>query len=146
MMCYLPERLIQTAFLLVGVSFLTFLFSSLAAGNYSDDMRLNPQISAETLSALRAQYQLDQPLPIRYFGANGARFHLLAVFSRARHTRSCAELGKSLDCPSAIQRAGFVLVDVSTRTRLRAVLCRIPGARKRIARRSMVERIEGGPS
>jgi peptide/nickel transport system permease protein len=53
--------------------------------------------------------------------------------------------GKSPDCPSAIQRACFVLVDVSTRTCLRAVLCRIPGARERIARRSMVERIEGRP-
>jgi peptide/nickel transport system permease protein len=65
-MRYLLERLMQTAFLLVGVSFLTFLFSSLAPGNYFDDMRLNPQISAETLSALRAQYHLDQPLPVRY--------------------------------------------------------------------------------
>jgi peptide/nickel transport system permease protein len=65
-MRYLIERLLQTAFLLVGVSFLTFLFSSLAPGNYFDEMRLNPQISPETLSALRAQYQLDQPLPVRY--------------------------------------------------------------------------------
>jgi peptide/nickel transport system permease protein len=65
-MRYLIERLMQTAFLLVGVSFLTFLFSSLAPGNYFDEMRLNPQISPETLSALRAQYQLDQPLPVRY--------------------------------------------------------------------------------
>jgi peptide/nickel transport system permease protein len=29
-------------------------------------MRLNPQIAPETLTALRAQYQLDRPLPIRY--------------------------------------------------------------------------------
>jgi peptide/nickel transport system permease protein len=29
-------------------------------------MRLNPQISAETLGSLRAKYQLDQPLPVRY--------------------------------------------------------------------------------
>lgn len=65
-MRYLMGRLLQTAFLLVGVSFLTFLFSSLAPGNYFDEMRLNPQISPETLSALRAQYQLDQPLPVRY--------------------------------------------------------------------------------
>jgi peptide/nickel transport system permease protein len=65
-MRYLIERLMQTVFLLVGVSFLTFLFSSLAPGNYFDEMRLNPQISSETLSDLRAQYQLDQPLPVRY--------------------------------------------------------------------------------
>jgi peptide/nickel transport system permease protein len=29
-------------------------------------MRLNPQISPETVAALRAQYQLDRPLPVRY--------------------------------------------------------------------------------
>jgi peptide/nickel transport system permease protein len=65
-MRYLAGRLMQTVFLLVGVSFLTFLFSSLAPGNYLDEMRLNPQISSETLASLRAQYQLDQPLPVRY--------------------------------------------------------------------------------
>lgn len=65
-MRYLAARLMQTVFLLVGVSFLTFLFSSLAPGNYFDEMRLNPQISSETVALLRAQYQLDQPLPVRY--------------------------------------------------------------------------------
>jgi peptide/nickel transport system permease protein len=65
-MRYLLARLIQTVFLLLGVSFLTFLFSSLAPGNYFDEMRLNPQISPHTLSSLRAEYQLDQPLPVRY--------------------------------------------------------------------------------
>src|SRR5438445_4504141 len=29
-------------------------------------MRLNPQIAPETVAALRAQYQLDRPLPVRY--------------------------------------------------------------------------------
>jgi peptide/nickel transport system permease protein len=63
---YLFRRLIQAAFLLIGVSVLTFLFSALAPGNYFDEMRLNPQISPETVAALRAQYQLDRPLPVRY--------------------------------------------------------------------------------
>ena len=65
-MRYLAGRLIETVFLLIGVSFLTFLFSSLAPGSYLDEMRLNPQISSETLRSLRAEYQLDQPLPGRY--------------------------------------------------------------------------------
>lgn len=65
-MRYLAARLAQTVFLLIGVSFLTFLFSSLAPGNYFDEMRLNPQISPETLASLRAKYQLDQPVPVRY--------------------------------------------------------------------------------
>jgi peptide/nickel transport system permease protein len=65
-MRYFLRRLMQAAFLLIGVSILTFLFSTLAPGNYYDEMRLNPQISPETVAALRAQYQLDRPLPVRY--------------------------------------------------------------------------------
>jgi peptide/nickel transport system permease protein len=65
-MRYFLRRLMQSAFLLIGVSILTFLFSTLAPGNYYDEMRLNPQISPETVAALRTQYQLDGPLPARY--------------------------------------------------------------------------------
>lgn len=65
-MSYFLRRLMQAAFLLIGVSILTFLFSTLAPGTYYDEMRLNPQISPETVAALRAQYQLDRPLPVRY--------------------------------------------------------------------------------
>ena len=65
-MRYFLRRLMQAAFLLIGVSILTFLFSTLAPGNYYDEMRLNPQISPGTVAALRAQYQLDRPLPVRY--------------------------------------------------------------------------------
>src|SRR5258708_1677010 len=65
-MRYFLHRFLQATFLLVGVSLLTFLFSALAPGNYFDEMRLNPQISPETVAALRAQYQLDRPLPVRY--------------------------------------------------------------------------------
>ena len=65
-MRYFLRRLTQAAFLLAGVSILTFLFSTLAPGNYFDEMRLNPQISPQTAAALRAQYQLDRPLAVRY--------------------------------------------------------------------------------
>jgi peptide/nickel transport system permease protein len=65
-MRFLLHRMLQAILLLAGVSVLTFLFSTLAPGNYLDEMRLNPQISAGTLTALRAQYDLDRPLPWRY--------------------------------------------------------------------------------
>src|SRR5882672_12017889 len=65
-MNYLLRRMFQGALLLIGVCFLTVLFSTLAPGNYLDEMRLNPQISSTTLASLRSQYQLDRPLPIRY--------------------------------------------------------------------------------
>jgi peptide/nickel transport system permease protein len=64
---YLLRRLGHGLLLLIGVSLLAFLFATLAPGNYFDEMRLNPQIAPETVAALRAQYQLDRPLPVRYF-------------------------------------------------------------------------------
>jgi peptide/nickel transport system permease protein len=66
MMRYLLRRFGHAVFLIIGVSILTFAFTVLAPGDYFDEMRLNPQIAPETITALRAQYELDRPLPIRY--------------------------------------------------------------------------------
>jgi peptide/nickel transport system permease protein len=66
MMRYFLRRLAHAFLLIFGVSILAFLFTTLAPGNYFDEMRLNPQIAPETVAALRAQYQLDRPLPERY--------------------------------------------------------------------------------
>ncbi len=63
---YLLRRFRHGVFLLIGVSLLAFAFTTLAPGNYFDEMRLNPQIAPETIVALRTQYELDRPLPIRY--------------------------------------------------------------------------------
>jgi peptide/nickel transport system permease protein len=63
----LARRLAQILFVLFGVSVLAFLLSDLAPGQYFDEMRLNPQISATTLAALRAEYGLNRPLPVRYW-------------------------------------------------------------------------------
>jgi peptide/nickel transport system permease protein len=63
---YLERRAIHAVLLLLGASLLSFLFSSLAPGSFFDEMKLNPQISPETVAALRSQYGLDQPLPVRY--------------------------------------------------------------------------------
>ena len=65
-MRFLLRRLAHAAFLLFAVSILTYLFASLAPGDYFDEMRLNPQIAPQTVVALRAQYRLDRPLPLRY--------------------------------------------------------------------------------
>jgi len=65
-MGFILRRLAHAAFLIFGASVLTFLFASLAPGDYFDEMRLNPQIPPETILALRARYQLDRPLPVRY--------------------------------------------------------------------------------
>jgi len=63
---YLLRRLLRAALLLIGVSVLCFLFTEMAPGSFFDEMRINPQISPETIQALRAHYGLDQSLPVRY--------------------------------------------------------------------------------
>jgi peptide/nickel transport system permease protein len=98
-MKYFGHRILQSLFLLFGVSLLSFAFVELAPGNFFDEMRLNPQISSETVSNLRREYGMEQSLPIRYFrwlksaakGEFGFSFAYNApvaplVWSRARNT------------------------------------------------------------
>jgi peptide/nickel transport system permease protein len=66
-MSYLVRRLIHGVLLLISVSVLCFLFTDLAPGSFFDEMKLNPQISPRTISALRSQYGLARSLPVRYF-------------------------------------------------------------------------------
>jgi len=63
---YLALRLIRAVLLLLGVSVLCFLFTEMAPGSFFDEMRLNPQVSPETIASLRSRYGLDQPLVVRY--------------------------------------------------------------------------------
>jgi peptide/nickel transport system permease protein len=65
-MKYLRRRLAHGLLLLIGASVLCFLFTDLAPGSFFDEMKLNPQISPETVAALRAHYGLDKPILIRY--------------------------------------------------------------------------------
>jgi peptide/nickel transport system permease protein len=82
-MRYLLRRLRHGFLVLIGVSILAFLFAALAPGNYLDEMRLNPQLSPETVAALRAQYQLDRPLPVRYVAWLNSTIHGEMGFSFA---------------------------------------------------------------
>lgn len=66
-MKYLSRRLLRMLALMIGVSTLCFVFLAIAPGSFFDELRLNPQISPETISTLRAHYGLDQPLLLRYF-------------------------------------------------------------------------------
>lgn len=63
---FLLRRAFYALLLLFAVSLLTFLFLQLAPGDFLSEMKLNPQISPETIAALRQQYGLDDPLPVRY--------------------------------------------------------------------------------
>jgi peptide/nickel transport system permease protein len=65
-MRFILKRFVHAIFLLLGVSVLSFIFTALAPGNYFDEMRLNPQISPDTVTALRAHYGVDRPIVVRY--------------------------------------------------------------------------------
>jgi peptide/nickel transport system permease protein len=67
MIRYLVRRAGHGLLMLLGVSILLFLLLQSAPGDFLSDMKLNSQISPETVARLRAQYGLDQPLPIRYW-------------------------------------------------------------------------------
>src|SRR5215472_10617294 len=67
MIRFLTKRLLRAMFVLLGVSVLTFVLINLAPGHYFQEMRLNPQISRETVAALQVEYGVNQPLPVQYF-------------------------------------------------------------------------------
>ncbi len=66
MLRFLAHRLFQAFITLLGVTFLSFLIIKLAPGDYLDQLKLNPQISQETIEALKRQYGLDQNLFLQY--------------------------------------------------------------------------------
>ncbi|MCM8765572.1 MAG: ABC transporter permease [Candidatus Omnitrophica bacterium] len=66
MKAYIVRRLLISLPLLLAISFITFLFLQLAPGDYFDTLRLNPQISPETIRLYEAQYHLDKPWIIQY--------------------------------------------------------------------------------
>jgi peptide/nickel transport system permease protein len=65
-MRYLAQRFVHSMLLLFTVSIFSFAILQLAPGDFFTPISLNPQISAHTVAALRSQYGLDKPFPIRY--------------------------------------------------------------------------------
>jgi peptide/nickel transport system permease protein len=66
MISAVAPRLARTLLLFFGVSVLAFILMDMAPGKYLEEMKLNPQISPNTLAALRAEYGVDRPLAVRY--------------------------------------------------------------------------------
>jgi peptide/nickel transport system permease protein len=66
MLRYFSVRFLHGLFLLVGVSVLTFALLQLAPGDFFTEMRLNPQMTPESVAALRHQYGLDRSVATRY--------------------------------------------------------------------------------
>ncbi|MBE9502896.1 MAG: ABC transporter permease [Proteobacteria bacterium] len=64
---YILKRLIHMIPLLLGITFLSFIIISMAPGDYLSTLKMNPQISKETISRLASEFGLDQPVYIQYF-------------------------------------------------------------------------------
>lgn len=67
MLLFVGRRIFIALGLLLVMSFVTFMLMRLTPGNYLDTMRLDPQISAETLARYEQRYQLDKPPVVQYF-------------------------------------------------------------------------------
>jgi len=80
---YILKRLIQMVPLVIGITFISFLIIQLAPGSYLDQLKMNPQISKETLKELEKAYGLDQPLMVQYLKwlINALKFDLGYSFS-----------------------------------------------------------------
>jgi len=65
-MRYLTRRLAHAVLVLAGVSVLSFLLVAAAPGEFLSEMKLDPRISPEMLTALRARYGLDDSVAVKY--------------------------------------------------------------------------------
>jgi peptide/nickel transport system permease protein len=60
------RRLGHAVLLLLFITVISFAVMELAPGDFASEMRMNPQISSETIDAVRERYGLDHPLAVRY--------------------------------------------------------------------------------
>ena len=66
MLRFILKRLIHMIPLLLGITFLSFCIISLAPGDYLSTLKMNPQISEDTIRRLEADFGLDKPLYLQY--------------------------------------------------------------------------------
>ncbi len=66
MLKFLLLRLLQAIPTVIGVTFISFLIIKLAPGDFLDQLKLNPQISPETIERLKRLYGLDEPVIVQY--------------------------------------------------------------------------------
>src|SRR5438270_9197048 len=63
---YALRRLLIVVPVLFGISLVIFTILALAPGDPFEELATNPNVPAEVRANLRAQFGLDDPLPIRY--------------------------------------------------------------------------------
>lgn len=95
--------------LLLVLPFMTFCLMHLMPGNYFDSLRLNPQISPDTIKKYEALYHLDQPLLAQYFHWLKNILRLDFGYSFAYKQPVLAVLGSRLGNTLLLSGASFVL-------------------------------------
>lgn len=80
---FMIRRLLGVLPVLFFLPFVTFLLMHLVPGNYFDSLRLNPQISPETIQRYETMYHLEDPVFVQYLHwlKNIARLDLGYSFS-----------------------------------------------------------------
>lgn len=66
MWTYILKRILVAIPMLLGIALLTFVLMSMTPGNFLDTIRLDPQISQETIAHYEKLYQLDKPMWMQY--------------------------------------------------------------------------------
>ncbi|MCM8785209.1 MAG: ABC transporter permease [Candidatus Omnitrophica bacterium] len=64
---YILNRLFQFIPLLIGMTFISFLIIQISPGDYFTQLKMNPEISPETIENMRKLFGLDRPVIIQYF-------------------------------------------------------------------------------
>lgn len=64
---YFLRRIAVAILLLLAMSFFTFWLMHATPGSFFDGLKMNPQISPETVARYENMYHLKDPLPVQYF-------------------------------------------------------------------------------
>ncbi|MCM8805849.1 MAG: ABC transporter permease [Candidatus Omnitrophica bacterium] len=61
------KRLLHLIPMLIGMSFVSFIIIQSSPGDYFAQMKMNPEISPETIQQMRTSFGLDKPVIVQYF-------------------------------------------------------------------------------
>jgi peptide/nickel transport system permease protein len=66
MIRFIAKRVLHTIPLLFGITIISFFIIQIAPGDYFTRMRLNPEISKETIERMKQEFGYDKPIYIQY--------------------------------------------------------------------------------
>jgi peptide/nickel transport system permease protein len=66
MFFWILKRVLISCILLIGVSFFTFWLMHVTPGNFFDSLKMNPQISQDTIAHYEKLYGLNEPFLVQY--------------------------------------------------------------------------------